>query len=105
VAPPENISSTNGEPPQGRGFQSTITAMLSSGGETIRLIRNREPSALTSYSYAAQFARSGCAISLASKSGAGVPIVGGVSAENVAAISRPSADRKYNSRPSARHRG
>ena len=45
--------------PQRGGFQSTMTVMLASGGDTIRLIRNRDPSALTSYSYAAKLPRSG----------------------------------------------
>ena len=36
-----------------------MTVMLASGGETIRLIRNRDPSALTSYSYSAKLPRSG----------------------------------------------
>ena len=87
------------------GVQSTMTFMLWSGGDTIRLIRNRDPSALTSYSYDVKIPLSGEAISLASKSGAGVPIVGGVPAANEAAISRASVDRKYTSRPSARQRG
>ena len=37
---------------QRTGLPSTMTVMLASGADTIRLIRNREPSAFTSYSYA-----------------------------------------------------
>ena len=43
----------------GRGFQSRTIAILGSAAETMRLTRNRDPSAFTSYSYAEKFKRSG----------------------------------------------